>query len=65
MAETIGVRLRNARRAKGQSIEDVSHATRIHANYIRGLEHDDYSGFASTTYAKSFRRSTVAINVDG
>ena len=54
MAKTIGERLREAREQKSLSIEDVAHATRIHANTLRGLEDDDYSGFASTTYAKSF-----------
>lgn len=54
MAETIGSRLRAAREAKGMSIEDVAFETRIHANYVRCLEMDDYSRFASTTYAKSF-----------
>lgn len=54
MAKTIGERLRETREQKSQSIEDVAHATRIHANTLRGLESDDYSGFASTTYAKSF-----------
>lgn len=54
MAKTIGERLRETREQKGLSIEDVAHATRIHANTLRGLEDDDYSGFASTTYAKSF-----------
>ena len=36
------------------SIDDIAHATRIHATNVLGLEEDDYSGFASTTYAKSF-----------
>ena len=54
MAETIGSRLRAAREAKGMSIEDVAFETRIHARYVRCLEADDYSNFASTTYAKSF-----------
>lgn len=54
MSETIGKRLRAARVAKGMSIDDAAFETRIQPSYIRGLEHDDYSGFASTTYAKSF-----------
>ncbi len=54
MAKTIGERLCESREQKSLSIEDVAHATRIHANTLRGLEDDDYSGFASTTYAKSF-----------
>jgi cytoskeletal protein RodZ len=52
--ETIGKRLRTARESREMSIEDVAHETRIQAIYIRGLENDDYSNFASTTYAKSF-----------
>ena len=35
-------------------MEDAAHKTRIHANSIRGLENDDYSGFANIIYAKSF-----------
>ena len=54
MAETIGAKLRAARVARGLSVEDAAHETRIHGNNIRGLENDDYSGFANITYAKSF-----------
>lgn len=54
MADTIGSRLRAARESKGMSIEDAAFDTRIHAPYLRGLENDDYSSFASATYAKSF-----------
>lgn len=54
MEKSIGERLRDERKKQGQSIEDVAHATRIHSNTVLGLEADDYSGFASTTYAKSF-----------
>ncbi|MCF6311194.1 MAG: helix-turn-helix domain-containing protein [Verrucomicrobiales bacterium] len=54
MAQTIGETLRKKREQLGWTIEDVAHETRIHANTIRGLETDDYSVFASTTYAKSF-----------
>ena len=54
MEKSIGERLRDERKKQGLSIEDVSHATRIHADTVLGLEEDDYSGFASTTYAKSF-----------
>ena len=54
MEKSIGERLRDERKKQGLSIEDVAHSTRIHANTVVGLEADDYSGFASTTYAKSF-----------
>lgn len=54
MAETIGSRLRAARESKGMSIEDVAFETRIRSSYLKCLEANDYSQFASTTYAKSF-----------
>ncbi len=54
MALTIGQQLRAAREERGLSIQDLAHETRIHANSIRSLEEDDYSRFASITYAKSF-----------
>jgi cytoskeletal protein RodZ len=54
MEKSIGERLHDERKRQRLSIEDVAHATRIHANTVLGLEADDYSGFASTTYAKSF-----------
>lgn len=54
MAQTIGQTLQKKREQQGLSIADVAHDTRIHADTIRGLEADDYSVFASTTYARSF-----------
>ena len=54
MAETIGSRLKAARESKGMSIDDVAFETRIRGTYLKCLEADDYSQFASTTYAKSF-----------
>ncbi len=54
MPQTIGHKLRDARERKGYSIEDVAHDTRIPSTTLRNLENDDYSGFAGTTYARSF-----------
>ncbi|MCB1077388.1 MAG: helix-turn-helix domain-containing protein [Verrucomicrobiae bacterium] len=54
LSDTIGSRLRVARESKGMTIDDAAFETRIQAPYLRALENDDYSGFASTTYAKSF-----------
>lgn len=54
MAQTIGQTLQKKRQERGLSIADVAHDTRIHSDTIRGLEADDYSVFASTTYARSF-----------
>lgn len=54
MAETIGKRLREAREAKGLSVQDVAFETRMHVTSVQALELDDYSVFANTTYARSF-----------
>ncbi len=51
---TIGQQLTGARDDLGLSVADVAHETRIHANVIRSIEQDDFSMFASTTYARSF-----------
>ena len=57
---SIGEQLRNERERKGLSIEDIAHSTRIHADTVLNLEADDYSSFASTTYAKSFLKKYAA-----
>lgn len=65
MEKSIGERLRDERKKQCQSIEDVAHATRIHANTVLALEADDYSAFASTTYAKSFLKKYAShLDVD-
>ncbi len=52
--ETIGQQLSKAREAKGMSVEDVVHHTRIRANVLHNIEGDDFSSFSSTAYAKGF-----------
>lgn len=54
---TIGEKLRSEREGRGLSIEDVAHETHIHRNMLVGIEEDDFSMFASVTYAKSFLRN--------
>lgn len=49
-----GNKLQAAREAKGLSIADVAHRTRIPGRILEALERDDYSSFPSPTYAKSF-----------
>lgn len=51
---SIGKKLSKVRKEKGLSVEDVAHSTHIHANIIHKIEEDDFSNFASTSYAKSF-----------
>ncbi|MGC4014912.1 MAG: helix-turn-helix domain-containing protein [Luteolibacter sp.] len=52
--EEPGRQLLAAREAKGMTIADVSHRTRIPTKVIEALEKDDYGSFPSPTYAKSF-----------
>jgi cytoskeletal protein RodZ len=54
MVEPVGKKLSQARLARGLSIEEVAHATRLRPDKIIGLESDDYSRFGSNAYAKGF-----------
>lgn len=54
MAQSIGQKLTAARKRRDLTIEDVAHETRIRPDTLRHLEADDYSGFDTLTYAKSF-----------
>lgn len=53
---TIGKKLEQTRLARGLTVEDVAHRTRIHPGMILSIEADDFSRFPSVTYAKSFLR---------
>lgn len=53
---TIGKKLKETRRSRGLSKEDVARATRIHRAVIARMEDDDFSQFPSVTYARSFLR---------
>lgn len=50
----IGQTLSLARKQRDETVRDVSHHTRIPMQTIEALEKNDYSGFSSPTYAKSF-----------
>ena len=54
MSETIGTKLEAARIARGLSIEDIAHETRIHRDVLCQLESDDYSKFPNLMFLKSF-----------
>jgi cytoskeletal protein RodZ len=54
MTETVGKRLQKARQARGLSLEEVAHATRMRPDKILALENDDYSRFGNHVYAKGF-----------
>ena len=62
---TIGQKLGKTRYNKGLTIDDVAHETHIHANTLINIEEDDFSGFPSVAYAKSFiRKYSEHLGVD-
>jgi len=54
MAAPIGKKLRDARLARGLTLEDVQHHTRISKTLLAAMENDDLSAFANQTYARKF-----------
>ena len=54
MDVTTGQRLSNARLAKGLSIDEVAHETKLRPDKVLALEHDDYSRFPNNAYVKGF-----------
>src|SRR4051794_21521308 len=54
MVDSIGKKLQQARVARGLSIEETAHATRVRPDKLLALENDDYSRFGSNAYAKGF-----------
>lgn len=50
----IGEQLKESREKKKLTLADVSHHIRVPAATLKALEENDYSGFPSPTYAKSF-----------
>ena len=54
MTVTTGQKLSNARHAKGLSVDDVAHATKLRPDKVLALEHDDYSRFPNNAYVKGF-----------
>ncbi len=56
----IGEQLREAREARGLSLEDAERATRIRARQLAAMEAGDFSGFASPAQARGFLRSYAA-----
>ena len=54
MVETIGTQLRSARAARGLSLEDAAHATKIRPARLADLENDVYTNFPNIAYARGF-----------
>ena len=54
MDVTTGQKLSKARTAKGLSVDEVAHVTKLRPDKILALEHDDYSRFPNNAYVKGF-----------
>ncbi len=60
MSEPIGDLLREARRARGLTLEEASEATKIRARYLRALESEDWDAMPARAYARGFLRTYAA-----
>ena len=54
IAETIGQQLARARAAKGLTLDEAAHLTKVRPDKLVALEQDDYSAFPNNTYARGF-----------
>ncbi len=59
-ARGIGERLRNAREARGLSLDEIEAATRIRRRYLEALEAEAFDQLPGAAYAKGFLRSYAA-----
>ena len=49
-----GQKLAKARLAKGLSVDEVAHETKLRPDKVLALEQDDYSRFPNNAYVKGF-----------
>jgi cytoskeletal protein RodZ len=62
---TVGQRLREAREAKGLSVEDIAAQTRIPTRHLTSLEESDWDKLPAATYSIGFAKSyAAAIGLD-
>lgn len=65
MATDIGETLREAREARGLSLEDAAHETRIRATHLEALEREEFDRLGGDVYVRGFIRSYArAVGVD-
>jgi cytoskeletal protein RodZ len=63
--ETVGQRLREAREAKGLTIEDVASATRIPTRHLQSLEDSEWHKLPASTYSVGFAKNyATAVGLD-
>lgn len=62
---TVGQRLREAREAKGLSIEDIAASTRIPTRHLSSLENSDWDKLPAATYSVGFAKNYAgAVGLD-
>src|SRR5687767_10050190 len=62
---TVGQRLREAREAKGLSVEDIAAQTRIPTRHLTSLEESDWDKLPAATYSIGFAKNYAgAIDLD-
>ena len=57
MAESLGEKLRQARKERGISISEVAEQTRISPLYLESIENDDYRALPGGIFNKGFVKS--------
>jgi transcriptional regulator with XRE-family HTH domain len=57
---TVGQRLREAREAKGMSVEDIAAQTRIPTRHLTSLEESEWDKLPAATYSVGFAKSYAA-----
>lgn len=63
--DTVGERLRQAREAKGLTIEDVASATRIPTRHLQSLEDSEWHKLPASTYSVGFAKNYAgAVGLD-
>jgi transcriptional regulator with XRE-family HTH domain len=63
---TVGERLRQAREARGQTLDDVASETRIPIRHLRNIEDGNWQDLPAVTYTVGFARAYAnAVGLDG
>lgn len=62
----LGTRLKEARKAKGYSIEDLQEITKIQKRYLAGIEEGNYSSMPGPFYVRAFiKQYAEAVGLNG
>src|SRR3712207_8169930 len=66
LGQSIGLRLRAAREAKGLSLDDVARQTRIPVRHLEHIEREEWDALPAVTYSVGFARSYAnTVDLDG